>query len=167
MSAVKEKPEGDEVQESSFLAEFFRADIYKRNQGRITRQATGFAIAIAVLVGVYTLWQRLPFALAGRLVITDSLGVAKDYGEMLALGICIGIALVGCWIAYRVVNLPVFADFLIAVEAEMNKVTWPSEGEVYRATGVVIFVMFALAAVLYAFDGLWMFVFAFLGVTPW
>ena len=52
-------------------------------------------------------------------------------------------------------------------EAEMNKVTWPSEAEVYRATGVVIFVMFALAAVLYVFDGFWMALFSFLGVSPW
>lgn len=28
------------------------------------------------------------------------------------------------WVSYRVVNMPVFADFLIATEAEMNKVSW-------------------------------------------
>ena len=37
------------------------------------------------------------------------------------------LAVVGLWAAYRVVNLPAFADFLIAVEAEMNKVSWPRE----------------------------------------
>ena len=31
----------------------------------------------------------------------------------------------GWWISYRIVNFPAFADFLIAVEAEMNKVSWP------------------------------------------
>src|SRR5205823_12945818 len=28
------------------------------------------------------------------------------------------------WFAWRVVNQPVFADFLIATEAELNKVSW-------------------------------------------
>ena len=157
MSAI-EKP-GDDASDSgdSFLWEFFRADLYKRNQGRFTRQATGFAIAIAVAVGVYQLWGRLPFTLQGA-------GLPNH--QYWAMGICLAILAIGCWIAYRVVNLPVFADFLIAVEAEMNKVTWPSEAEVYRATGVVIFVMFALAGLLYGFDMVWMFVFSWLGVTP-
>ena len=31
----------------------------------------------------------------------------------------------GLWLGYRIVNVPQFADFLIAVEAEMNKVSWP------------------------------------------
>src|SRR5207248_2889718 len=30
----------------------------------------------------------------------------------------------GMWLAWRVVNLPMFADFLIATEAELNKVSW-------------------------------------------
>ena len=30
------------------------------------------------------------------------------------------------WFAYRLVNLSSFADFLIAVEVEMTKVSWPS-----------------------------------------
>ena len=39
---------------------------------------------------------------------------------------------VGCFTG--VVNLPVFADFLIAVEAEMNKVSWPTRGELFRGS---------------------------------
>ena len=31
----------------------------------------------------------------------------------------------GVWVSYRLVNVPAFADFLIAVEAEMNKVLGP------------------------------------------
>ena len=43
--------------------------------------------------------------------------------------------LVGVWLGYRLVNIPRFADFLIAVEAEMNKVSWPSRGELIRSVG--------------------------------
>jgi preprotein translocase subunit SecE len=52
----------------------------------------------------------------------------------------------------RIVNLPSFADFLISVEAEMNKVSWPSRGELYRASLVVIVVIFLLTAILLAYD---------------
>jgi preprotein translocase subunit SecE len=53
-----------------------------------------------------------------------------------------------------VVNIPSFADFLFSVEGEMNKVSWPSRGEVFRAAGVVIVVIFFLAFLLFAYDAL-------------
>ena len=59
---------------------------------------------------------------------------------MLALGA------VGIWFGYRIVNYSVFADFLIAVEAEMNKVSWPTRRELWNASVVVMFVIFAMAA---------------------
>ncbi|MEC8240045.1 MAG: preprotein translocase subunit SecE, partial [Planctomycetota bacterium] len=55
----------------------------------------------------------------------------------------------------RLVQLPRFADFLIAVEAEMNKVSWPAQGELVKASIVVIFVIFFLAGVLFSFDLIW------------
>jgi preprotein translocase SecE subunit len=67
-------------------------------------------------------------------------------GVLLALGV---------WVSYRVVNVPAFADFLIAVEAEMNKVSWPTRGELFRASMVVLIEIFALAIVLTAYDLFW------------
>ncbi len=54
--------------------------------------------------------------------------------------------------------MPAFADFLISVEGEMNKVSWPSRGELFRASLVVILVIFFLAALLFAYDAVltWM-----------
>jgi preprotein translocase SecE subunit len=67
-----------------------------------------------------------------------------------------GILLViGVWMSYRVVNVPAFADFLIAVEAEMNKVSWPTRGELFRASMVVLIEIFALAFILTAYDLFW------------
>ena len=43
------------------------------------------------------------------------------------------LASLGLWVAFRLVNMPAFADFLIAVEAEMNKVSWPTRGELFRS----------------------------------
>ena len=56
--------------------------------------------------------------------------------------------ILGLWVSYRVVNLPAFADFLIAVEAEMNKVSWPTRAELFRASMVVLILIFALAFIL-------------------
>ena len=65
------------------------------------------------------------------------------------------IALFGSWLGYRLVNLPRFADFLIAVEAEMSKVSWPSRGELFRSSLVVICVIIILAVSLFSFDLIW------------
>jgi len=62
------------------------------------------------------------------------------------------------------VNYPKFADFLVSVEAEMAKVSWPSKGELYRATVVVIVTMFLLAAMLFAFDTIWQWFFRLIGI---
>ncbi len=59
---------------------------------------------------------------------------------------------VGWWASFRIVNLPKFADFLISVEAEMNKVSWPGRSELWRASIVVIIVIFFLAALLFTYD---------------
>jgi preprotein translocase subunit SecE len=149
MSTTKEKELVEQQHESS-LGDFFRPDVYKPRQGMIARQATGFAIAVGFVLGSWSLYQQL----------------AINMAPTWAGGIAILVMLAGWWFSFRIVNLPVFADFLISVQAEMNKVTWPGETEVYRSTAVVIFVMFALALLLYMFDTLWMAIFWFLGVTP-
>jgi preprotein translocase SecE subunit len=42
------------------------------------------------------------------------------------------------WLAWRVVNLPSFADFLIATEAELNKVSWTPRRRLVQDTIVVL-----------------------------
>ena len=36
------------------------------------------------------------------------------------------------WFAWRIVNWPTFADFLIATEAEINKVSWTTRKRLVR-----------------------------------
>ena len=133
------------------IEELWRFDVYKRSQGRIVRQVTFAAIALALLIGLYQLviWLRL-----------------KDISPWLSYGVPIALAIVGLWAAYRIVNLPAFADFLIAVEAEMNKVSWPSWGELVRWSLVVIVVIFAIGILLAAFDWFWVWIFRLIGLLP-
>ena len=49
------------------------------------------------------------------------------------------------WLAWRIVNLPAFADFLIATEAELNKVSWTTRKRLYQDTIVVLVTVFLMA----------------------
>lgn len=59
------------------------------------------------------------------------------------------------WFAWRVVNVPTFADFLIATEAELNKVSWTTRRRLYQDTIVVLVTVFLMAAYLFAMDQFW------------
>ena len=127
--------------------DLFSFGIYKRSQGRIARQVTFAVLAVVVARGA---WQL-------KLVLMDKQASVQ-------FGAFVGVLAIGVWIAYRVVNMPRFADFLIAVEAEMNKVSWPSRSELFRSSLVVIITMFGLAATLYGYDLVWQMLLTKLGV---
>ena len=122
----------------SWMQELFQPGLYKRNQGRKARQVTFAALAVIVALGAWSL--------SNYWVGTESL---------YRFGIPCLLLLLGLWISYRVVNIPSFADFLIAVEGEMAKVSWPSRGELLRSSMVVIVTIFALAVVLFFYDFVW------------
>ncbi len=123
---------------SAFFNELVRVGIYKRSQGRIARQVTFAAVMLAIALGLL----RLSTILAGK-------GIMWQFGLP-------GLLLAAfVWATYRLMNVPGVADFLIAVEAEMNKVSWPTRNELYRASMVVLVMIFALAIVLTAYDMFW------------
>jgi len=59
------------------------------------------------------------------------------------------------WFAWRAVNYPTFADFLIATEAEINKVSWASRKALIRDTIVVLTALFLLTVFLFFVDMFW------------
>ncbi len=59
------------------------------------------------------------------------------------------------WLAWRVVNYPVFADFLIATEAELNKVSWATRRRLFQDTIVVLITVFLMAVFLFVMDYGW------------
>jgi preprotein translocase SecE subunit len=59
------------------------------------------------------------------------------------------------WLAWRVVNIPMFADFLIATEAEMNKVSWTTQKRLVQDTIVVLITTALLAVYLFGMDWTW------------
>ncbi len=118
---------------AELIAGLFNTSRYKRSQGRVARQLTLAAMAVMVAVGAW------------KLNTTGETEVQRYVTPLVVLA-------VGWWASFRIVNLPKFADFLISVEAEMNKVAWPGRSELWRASIVVIIVIFFLAALLYTYD---------------
>lgn len=130
-------------------SQLFQWGVYKANQGRTVRLVT--AVSLGVIVGL-TAW-RLRDAL-------DASPRFEAYQWYLSGLVLFG----GWWFCYRLVHLPKFADFLITVEAEMSKVSWPTQTELVRSSLVVIFFIVSLAGLLFVFDLVWQYVFRFIGV---
>jgi preprotein translocase SecE subunit len=62
---------------------------------------------------------------------------------------------ISLWLAWRIVNMPTFADFLIATEAELNKVSWTTQRRLVQDTVVVLVTTLLLAVFLFAMDQTW------------
>jgi preprotein translocase subunit SecE len=147
MSSVSKKQAGSTS--VSLLGSMFQAGLYKPQQGRIVRQVTFVTVAVLVLL---IAWE------IGQMTFIEDLFSGASYA---AFGL---FALIGLWFAYRIVNYPAFTDFLIAVEAEMKKVSWPAWPQLWAASLVVIFVIFSMALSLWVFDLLWTRIFQLIGI---
>ena len=154
------------VRGGSVWGELLSASVYKPTQGRLARQVTFAALALMVGLGVWRLTQLLLLWFAASAVVpagdvpADGGAGLSAYGDIGVVRFLLpGLLLAaGLWLCYRLVNVPRFADFLIAVEAEMAKVSWPTGGEVARSSAVIIFLIFALAAILAGYDLFWWFI---------
>jgi preprotein translocase SecE subunit len=74
------------------------------------------------------------------------------------------ILLFGLWFGYRLVHWLTFADFLISVEAEMAKVSWPGPAELRSSTIVVLVVFLFLAGLFLTYDLLLLTLFKGIGI---
>ena len=146
------------VSQRSLLGELFLGDIYKRNQGRIVRQITCLAIWVTVAIAAWRFY----------VVVMQEMSLG-DLSDATAAWVRRGAPLLllaaGMWFGYRLVNWPRFADFLISVEAEMHKVSWPTRPELVKASSVVIFVIFFLALLLFTYDLIWAAIFQWINIS--
>jgi preprotein translocase SecE subunit len=108
-------------------------DIYKRGQGKYTRLCTAFGVALVAGLGCLQLYKKLQAADLGLWVET-----------MVPAGLFVFLALFSFWL----VNKRSFADFLIAAEGEMKKVSWSSRQEIAVSTFIVIVVVVIMAILL-------------------
>ncbi|MCD4699401.1 MAG: preprotein translocase subunit SecE [Phycisphaerae bacterium] len=133
--------------------------IYKRGQGKYTRSVT-FAVGalISALVG-HEVWKHLDGSdLSYWSTSVGPVGLYLVYG--IPLLVFAGIVAV----VYLAVNRQRSADFMIATEGEMKKVSWSSRREIIGGTKVVIATTFILASVLYVVDLGFLHFFKWIGV---
>ena len=122
--------------------------IYKRGQGKNTRLGTGFGLFVILILGCIVLYEQL----AETSILIQTLVPA---------GICV----VFGWLIFWVMNKPSVADFLIAAEGEIKKVSWSSRKEIIASTTVVICVVIFMAVGLAVIDLLFNWFFgSFLGL---
>ena len=114
-------------------------DIYKRGQGKYTRLYSAFAAAIVVGLGCLQLYNRLHAAEFG-LSPKSTLWIAT----MVPAGLFVVLGLLIFWL----VNKPSIADFMVAAEGEMKKVSWSSRKEIAVSTFIVIVVVILMSVLL-------------------
>ncbi len=121
--------------------------IYRKTQGRWTRLGTVAGVGILVVIGTWYLWSELPSSL------------------LLFRALIPLVVLLGCfYVLLRVVNSKKPADFMIATEGEMKKVSWSSKKEIIGSTKVVIVTLLIMGAVLFLVDLVFMALMKFVGV---
>ena len=107
--------------------------IYKRGQGKYTRLYSAFAAAIIAGMGCWRLYKRLE---------------AGDLGLWVETMVPVGLFVVSALLIFWLVNKPSVADFMIAAEGEMKKVSWSSRQEIAVSTFIVIVVVIIMGALL-------------------
>ena len=123
---------------AQFVANLGRASLYKPMQGWYARVYTAIGLGVIQVLGLWRLYE----------VVHDA-SPATRFGVPTAVGAVLG------WILFRLVQYPPFVEFLIATEAEMNKVSWTSRDDLYRATSVVLTTVFLMALFLFGVDWIW------------
>lgn len=125
-------------------------EIYKRGQGKYTRVGTFAGVMLVGVIGAFFLSQKLE--------------VYVSENAYLQFGIPALLVAAMVWLMFWIVNRPRSADFMIATESEMKKVSWSSRKEVVGSTKVVIVTTFIMAAILFSVDVLFTLIFTYLGI---
>jgi preprotein translocase subunit SecE len=113
--------------------------IYKRGQGKYTRLSSAFTAAVIVGLGCLRLFNKLE-AVSWFASERTKMWVAT----MVPAGLFVILSLLVFWL----VNKPSVADFMIAAEGEMKKVSWSSRQEIIVSTSIVIVVVVVMATLL-------------------
>jgi preprotein translocase subunit SecE len=130
-----------------FFTNLLNTGLFKPMQGWYARIYTALGLGVVAAAGVWRVYES-----------------SIEYTPLWRLGIPATIALLLGWMVFRVVQFPPFAEFLIATEAEMNKVSWTSKDDLYRATTVVLTTVLLMAIFLFVVDWLWLFILRNIGV---
>jgi preprotein translocase subunit SecE len=123
---------------------------FKPDQGRITRGVAFWLAMPIAYYGCYTLYFFLNWDWAkSHLVegIIPIVNIPMDVRLLVSVAVFLGLA----WMVIWLINRPKLGGLLVETETEMKKVTWPSWGESFNSSivvliSVVFFLIFFLVA---------------------
>jgi preprotein translocase SecE subunit len=146
---------------------WFTLEGYKRSQGQRVRRGTMLGVLILAGCGIYTLLAHRTLESGGKdwvWQVPFSGGQQVTVLSDLRFTVPLLLAAAALWLAYRIVNFPTFADFLIATEAEINKVSWTTRKRLVQDTIVVLTTVILFTVFLFVVDILWGFILTKVGV---
>jgi preprotein translocase SecE subunit len=128
---------------------------YKKTQGLKMRRYTLLGFLIMAWSGVYSLYTHEPLG-RGDWLLSMPFGLSKlTFLRDVEFTLPLIIAAAALWLSWRAVNMPSFGDFLIATEAEMNKVSWTSRKRLLQDTVVVLATLILMTTFLFLVDLFW------------
>ncbi|MBA60824.1 MAG: preprotein translocase subunit SecE [Planctomycetaceae bacterium] len=131
----------------------FSGTRHRPTMGLVTRRTSMLTFIIVFALGIWSLNIWVKGNLGGMLFWQPS-----DY-------ICGFLLVASIWFSYRIVHWFKFAEFLIAVQNEMTKVSWPKRPELIRSSLVVILTMFLFTAALFGYDLVWQLLLKAIGIS--
>ena len=135
------------------LSTVFGLHRHRPAMGLITRRSTMLTIVIMLGLGLMSLRGWLKSG-----VVSNAYIIWIDPSILF-------LAVFSLWFSYRIVHWYKFAEFLIAVQNEMAKVSWPKKPELINSSIVVILTMFLFTFVLFAYDLVWQALLRVLGIA--
>ena len=141
---------------------------HKRTQGVHVRRYVMIGLLLVGGTGAYTIHEHQTLGTGDAVFTVPFTGWQVPLLPARELVVPALITLATLWAAWRAVNMPVFADFLIATEAEMNKVSWTSRKKLIQDTIVVLVTVVVLTLFLLVIDLFWGWLLSrsFVGVLP-
>jgi preprotein translocase SecE subunit len=134
---------------------WFSTTGYKANQGLRVRRGTILGLLAVACCGIYTMLLRNPLLGDWELEVPFLDGWVLVLLPFQKYTLTLLLLVGAFWFSWRVVNFPTFADFLIATEAEMNKVSWTTRKRLVQDTVVVLVTVFLMTLFLLIVDVLW------------
>lgn len=136
---------------------WFTASGYKPSQGQRVRRATLLGLLGLLFFGIYTLINSGLLEGSGRNWIfrVPFTGTIFTILPDVRLTMPLVLSAVFGWLAYRLVHMPTFAEFLIATEGELNKIAWPTKRSLWQDTIVVLATVLLMTVFLFVVDVAW------------
>jgi preprotein translocase subunit SecE len=120
--------------------------IYKSGQGKYTRMLSSLGFGLIIVIGCYRLYKTL------QMIDWEGWGLTQRASLWVSTMIPAVLFVVLTFLIFRLINRPTIADFMIAGEGEMKKVSWSSRKEIVASTFIVIVVVITMGVLLGAAD---------------